>query len=181
MKKLLYVFIMIFFLTTGCTISESTPTIAVEEYMSKYQNLESSVIEDLDDYKLDDNIDMTDEQKKDYTSLLQKQYQNLKYKIKDEKTENDYSTVEVEIEVFDYRNSILESEKYIEENKEDFLKEDNSINQDKYIDYKIKEMKKVTDKKKYTITFTLHKQDGKWIVDNLNERDMEKLHGLYQD
>ena len=84
-------------------------------------------------------------------------------------------------EVFDYRNSILESEKYIEENKEDFLKEDNSINQDKYIDYKIKEMKKVTDKKKYTITFTLHKQDGKWIVDNLNERDMEKLHGLYQD
>ena len=181
MKKLIYIFIILIILTTGCTISESTPTIAVEEYMSKYQNLESNIIEDLKKYNLDDNMDMNDEQRKDYTSLLQKQYQKLKYKIKDEKTENNYATVEVEIEVFDYRNSILESEKYIEANKKEFLKEDNSINQDKYIDYKLKEMKKVTDKKKYTLMFTLHKQKDKWIVDNLTERDMEKLHGLYQD
>ena len=121
MKKLIYIFIILIILTTGCTISESTPTIAVEEYMSKYQNLESNIIEDLKKYNLDDNMDMNDEQRKDYTSLLQKQYQNLKYKIKDEKTENNYATVEVEIEVFDYRNSILESEKYIEANKKEFL------------------------------------------------------------
>lgn len=181
MKRLFYILILITFLVTGCSISESTPTMKVEEYISKYQNLDSSVINKLDDYADKYTIDLTEDQKKDYKSLLQKQYQNLEYKITDENVEDDYATVEVEIEVFDYRNSNLESEKYIEENKSKFLKEDKSIDQEKYNDYKIKEMKKVVDKKKYNITFILHKTDKAWKIDNLKDTDMEKIHGLYQD
>ncbi|MBO5138024.1 MAG: hypothetical protein J6B89_00080 [Bacilli bacterium] len=181
MKRILYILILITIFATGCSISESTPTMKVEEYMSKYQNLDSTIINKLDDYTDKYNPDLTDEQKKDYKSLLQKQYQNLEYKITDEKVEEDYATVEIEIEVFDYRNSNLESEKYIEENKEQFLKKDDSIDQEKYNDYKIKEMKKVVDKKKYNITFTLHKNDNTWKIDDLKDTDIEKIHGLYQD
>lgn len=182
MKKIIFLFITVIFVITGCKISESTPTMKVEEYMSKYQNLDSKEIDKLSDYVDKYTKDLTSNQKKDYITLLQKQYQNLEYKIVDENIEDNYATVEVEIEVFDYRNSNIKSERYIEENKDKFLKEDKSIDQEKYNDYKITEMKKVTDKKKYTIIFTLHKNDSKnWKIDTPKDTDMEKIHGLYQD
>ena len=40
-------------------------------------------------------------------------------------------------------------------------------------------MKTVNDKTKYTITFNLTKEDGKWKVEDLSDVDRQKIHGLY--
>ena len=49
---------------------------------------------------------MNEEEKKEYKMLLEKQYQNLSYKIKNEEIVGNNATVEVEIEVLDYATSI---------------------------------------------------------------------------
>lgn len=51
--------------------------------------------------------------------------------------------------------------------------------EDKFMDYKLKEMEKVTDTVKYTIEFTLTKVNGEWQLDALSNSDIEKLHGIY--
>ena len=50
-----------------------------------------------------------------------------------------------------------------------------------FIDYKIKELKNVTTKVKYDITFNLTKEDDKWVIDDLSDIDRQKIHGLYED
>ena len=86
---------------------------------------------------------MTEEQKKEYKSLIEKQYQNLSYKIKNEEIVGNNATVEVEIEVLDYATSINNSKKYFLEHESEFLKENEAqIKEDDldkaktYIDYK---------------------------------------------
>ena len=50
--------------------------------------------------------------KEKYKDLLEKQYQNLSYKIKDEEIEKDTATVVVEIEVLDYKTAINKVKEY---------------------------------------------------------------------
>ena len=97
MKKIIIIIIGILFIT-GCQSEKLTPTSIVEAYLSKYQNLDKSVLKDLE-MSLEDEKNMTEEQKKEYKSLIEKQYQNLSYKIKDEEIVGNNATVEVEIEV----------------------------------------------------------------------------------
>ena len=204
MKKFSKVFIVMFLvlsLFTGCGNMENTPTKKVEELLGKYQSMDSEVLAQLDNVISSDNS-MSDKQKKEYRALLEKQYQNLSYKIKDEDINGDHATVDVEIEVLDYATNISESKKYYQEHKDEFKddkKNDYSDNDslvedakdaledagDKiedmtsFIDYKIKQLKTVNDKTKYTITFNLTKEDGKWKVDDLSDIDRQKIHGLY--
>lgn len=204
MKRISKIFIVIFLvlsLFTGCGNMENTPTKKVEELLGKYQSMDSEVLAQLDSVISSDS-NMNDDQKKEYRSLLEKQYQNLSYKIKDENIDGDTATVDVEIEVLDYATNISESKKYYQEHRDEFkdnkkndysdndsLVEDakdalddakDSIeNMSSYIDYKIKQLKTVNDKTKYTITFNLTKVDGKWKVDDLSDVDRQKLHGLY--
>ena len=103
----------------------------------------------------------------------------LKYKIKDENTDGDKATVDVEVEVYDYRSALDKAETYRDENKDEFLDDDKKEDSSKYMDYKIAELKKVSDKRKYTITFNLHKEDDEWVLDDISDSDREKLHGLY--
>ena len=92
---------------------------------------------------LSNNKDLTDDQKKDYKNLIERQYQNISYKIKDENTSGENATVTVEVETFDYRSALNKSEEYYENNKKKFQKDDGKIDQEKYWDYKISEMKKI--------------------------------------
>ena len=53
---------------------------------------------------------------------------------------------------------------------------------EKFIDYKIKQLKDVTDKAKYDITFYLSKDENdEWILDDISDSDRQKLHGLYEE
>ena len=105
-------------------------------------------------------------------ALMKRQYQNLSYKITDEKIEDDSANVIVEIEVYDYISSVNKSEDYYNNHKEEFEEKE------KYMDYKITEMQKVSDRKQYEIVFTLRKEDDGWVMDNISDTDREKLHGL---
>lgn len=188
MKKILIIIVGILFFT-GCTDMMNTPTKRVEEFLGKYQTMDAEVLKQLDDV-IEEEESMTEEQRKEYQDLMKKQYQNLTYKIKDETVNGDTATVEVEIEVFDYQKAIDESEKYLNDNKEEFLVIDEKsndkktitsdiIDQEKYMDYKIKQLKDVKDKVKYTLTMTLTKKENKWVLDDVSEVDRLKIHGLY--
>lgn len=206
MKKFL-VICMGLLLLVGCSDTTNTPSKKVEDFLGKYQKQDDDVLTQLD-LTLDSDTTMDENQKKEYKSLLQKQYQNLSYKITDEKIEDEKATVEVEVEVFDYKSSMDKSKAYFEEHKDELMKDnkddnkdnkdnkDNDTNTDNndnnnndnnnaiddakaYIDYKIQELKNVEDKTTYDITFNLTKKDGEWVVDDLSDTDRQKLHGLY--
>lgn len=195
MKKRLIILLSLFgLLVSGCG-NTNTPTSKVEEFLGKYQSMDSEVLTQLDNI-ISNDTSMSDTQKKDYQSLMEKQYQNLSYKIKDEKIDGDEAEVLVEIEVFDYANSILESKEYYNEHRDEF-KSDDSFNEDQkdesgevvggeidniasFIDYKIKQLKDVTDKAKYEITFHLTKEDREWVVEDISDEDRQKIHGLFE-
>ena len=191
MKRLSKVLLSLFFILVlvGCGNMSNTPTKKVEEFLGKYQSMDSDVLAQLDKVISDDGS-MSDKQKKKYRSLLEKQYQNLSYKVKDENIDGDNATVEVEIEVLDYATAQAEAKKYYEEHKDEFKdndKDDSLVEGAEesiekmtgYIDYKLKQLETVNDKTKYNITFNLEKDNGKWKVMDLSDEDIEKIHGLY--
>ena len=202
-KKIIFIWLLIIFIT-GCGNSNMTPTDKVEEFLGKYQSMDSEVLTQLDKVISNDTT-MDDTQKKDYKSLMEKQYQNLSYKIKDEKIDGDKASVVVEVEVYDYANSIIESREYFIDHRDEFDEEENILDNDgadtdndgkteegeivggsvdgisSFITYKIKQLMDVTDKAKYEITFYLNKKDGEWVIEDLTDVDRQKLHGLFEE
>ena len=198
-KKILFLSSLVIFslFIVGCGMKDmDSPTSVVEGFLGKYQSMDSSVLSQLDSI-ISNDTSMNDDQKKDYKSLMERQYQNLSYKIKDEEIDGDVATVDVEVEVFDYASSINTSREYFKDHQDEF-KSDDSWNGDLenengevvggviddlavFIDFKIKELMDVTDKTKYDITFYLSKKDDKWVLDDLNDSDREKIHGLFDE
>lgn len=174
MKKLIILISIIFL--TGCTDIMNTPSSKVEEFLGKYQTMDTSIVKELDDTI--EEMNASDNYKKEYKSLLLKQYQNLAYKIKDEKIDGTRSNVEVEIEVFDYYNTLENVNEDIDKNSDDFKDEEDKSRKEKIEEYKIKKLKATTNKAKYTIIFTLTKKDGKWTLDKVSDDDIKKIHGL---
>ena len=178
MKKILLLLVSLI-LVTGCNDMMNTPTRRVEEYLGKYQILDSTVLTELDNVV--DNSDYSDEYKEEYKELMIKQYQNLSYKIKNEQTNGDTATVIVELEVFDYNNALSEAEDYIDEHDSEFIDDEDETKEEKIDHYKINAMKEVTDKASYTINFSLVKDNKKWVLEKISDSDLEKIHGLYED
>ncbi len=167
------------FLIVGCGNMMNTPTKKVEEFLSKYQTMDKEVLSQLDEV-ITDAGNLNDSQKDTYRDLMKKQYQNLSYKIKDETEDGNNANVLVEIEVYDYGKAIRDSETYLTTNRDEFLRDDSSeVDTVKFLDYKIGKMKEVKDKITYTINFTLTKVNDEWQLDNINDVDRQKLHGLY--
>lgn len=201
-SKILVLSVVGLCLLSGCGNTMNTPTKKVEEFLGRYQSLDSEVLTQLDSVIAGDN-NMNDEQKKNYRSLLERQYQNLSYKIKDENIEGNRATVDVEVEVLDYATNISESKKYYMEHRDEFsddndkndYSDNDSLVEDakdladdamdgiekmgSYIEYKLKQLKTVNDKTKYTIIFNLNKENGEWVVQDIQDDDIQKLHGLY--
>lgn len=181
MKKILLLILLSTAIVIGCENTMNTPTSRVENFLSKYQNMEEDVLKELDTV-LENEKHMNQEEKKEYRSLLEKQYQNLSYKIKNEEIINDTAIVDVEIEVLDYATSIANAKEYFNTHKEEFKineEENETENTKEYIDYKIEEMKKTSSKTKNDITFHLKKEKNVWTLENLSEEDIKKIHGLY--
>lgn len=181
MKKII-IFLLTILLFTGCSEEMTSPTKKVEETLSNYQKLDNSIEHDLDRIT-DKEQNLSDDNKKSYRNALERQFQNLSYKIKDEEINKDNATVEVEIEVLDYKSSYDKSKKYFLENKDEFTKDE--VDEGKieelaeFITYKIKELANVEDKVKYDVTFNLTKKDKEWVIDDISDEDLEKLLGLY--
>lgn len=202
MKRFVRVVFCFFFLLmflVGCSTTMNTPTSKVEEFLSKYQNMDNDVATQLDQVLSDDDT-MNDEQKEKYRAVLEKQYQNLSYKIENEDINGDEATVDVEIEVLDYATTIREAKEYYKEHKEEIEAERKKKQSDNdnviedaasdaleaieksaaYIDYKLKELQSVSDTTTYNITFYLTKKDGDWKMQDISDLDLQKIHGLYE-
>ena len=190
-------FLLIFL--AGCSTSMNTPTSKVEEFLGKYQKMGDDVSVQLDEVLSKDDT-MTAEQKDKYRSILEKQYQNLSYKIENEEINGEEATVDVEIEVLDYATTIRDAKKYYEEHKEEIESSNEKEQSDNdnlledavegseeaiensaaYIDYKLKELQNVSDTTTYNITFYLIKKNGEWQLQNITDLDLQKIHGLYE-
>lgn len=178
MKKIIVFLIMFCFLFTGCDNVMNTPTKRVEEFLNQYQKMDDKVLMQLDEILMEDTS-LTEEQKVTYKEIMKNQYKNLVYTIKEETVDGDNATVKVEIEVYDYNKAILSSDNYLITNQQEFLNEDGTINNESFMDYKIKQMKDTNEKVKYTLELTLTKEEDKWKMDDISEIDRQKIHGIY--
>jgi len=177
MKKFLVMLVSLFVIS-GCTNVMNTPTKKVENFLNKYQKQDTNVLTQLDNVIASD-VTMNDGQKKDYKELMKKQYQGLTYKIKDETVDGDKATIEVEIEVYDFRKAIEEANAYLVSNNDEFLDDNGNVDDTKFMDYKIDKMKNAKDKVTYTLNLTLSKVNDEWKLNDITETDRQKIHGLY--
>lgn len=177
MKKKIYIFslLSLILILCGCGMGNN-PKSKVETVLNRYQNNSGSIESELDDYLKTLTID--DTYYDDYKKVYIKQYQDLKYEIKDEKINGDIATVNAEIDVYDYYKTENDVKNYISTNQNDFM-ENGIYSSKKALKYKIDKLNTTTSRVKYNITFHLTKVDDDWTVDNLSNEDLEKIHGVY--
>lgn len=166
MKKKIILFIIPLLLLVGCELG-NTPTSTVENLLTKYQKLDSDINSGIDSILIEQN--MLDEQKERYRALIEKQYKNLSYEVKEELIDGNNATVLVEIEVIDYKRAIND------------LVFDNSIyTKETYDNEKLTRLENANDKITYTIEFNLTKDnDDKWRLNALNNEEIKKIQGMY--
>lgn len=166
MKKKIILFIIPLLLLVGCELG-NTPTSTVENLLTKYQKLDSDIDSGIDSILVEQN--MLDEQKERYRALIEKQYKNLSYEVKEELIDGNNATVIVEIEVIDYKRAIND------------LVFDNSIyTKETYDNEKLTRLENANDKITYTIEFNLSKDnDDKWRLNALNNEEIKKIQGMY--
>ena len=170
MKKILLtgstLFITLFFLI-GCSLG-NTPTSKVEDLFSKYQRLDNDITNGIND--LLETETLTIEQSNRYKKLIENQYKNLVYEIKDEMIDGDNATVTAQIEVLDYRKAISELN----------TNEDTSFDILEYNNQKLDKLENVKDKVAYTLEINLNKDNnGNWKISNLSQDDIKKIQGMY--
>ena len=174
MKKIIPIIVFIL-LISGCSIGKNmtnTPTKKVEMYLDSYQKLDDNVLNDLD--TLVEDTEYSIEQKARYKEIFKKHYSNLSYKILKEVVDGDKALVDAEVEVTDYSKILSED---IDKTK--YTDENGNYDPNKYFDYQLERLEKATEKVKYTITFNLTKKDNEWVIDDLDQTSMKKIHGIY--
>ncbi len=176
MKKFITIIICSLFLF-GCSCSDMGAKNAVTDYLSQYNNLSEEVLDDLD--KVSSGEEFNDKQRELYKEIIKKQYQDLKYEIVDEKYNGDQAIITAKITVYDLYKAQKDASLYMNEHVEGFYDKNNIYSNKKYLDYKLEQMKKMTDTTMYTIDFEVVKKDGNWIVEQPSTADLEKIHGIY--
>ncbi len=178
MKKIIIALFLVILLTgCSCSLNDTKPESAVETFFDKYRMHDDNVLTQL---KQTIESEITDDNnKKDYQELMEKQYDQFAYVIKDINEDNDTAVVTVELTVLNYHDAILKAEEELEKNKERFNDENGVYDEEKFMSYKIEKMQDVDDTVTHTITLNLTKENGMWKVEQLSNDDITKLHGLY--
>jgi len=174
--KVFLVTMLMLILTTACALG-STPTSAVERLFASYNNNDEEIMVELDDYV--NTSSLSDEQNKKYKEVYLKQFRDLKYEIKEEVIDGDSATVTTQITVYDYYKAEKDANNYLTTNSDEFMT-DGEYDESKFTDYKLKELDKVNTTVDYTIDFTLTKVDNEWVVNELTNEQLEKIHGVYE-
>lgn len=168
MKKIVGVFIFLLLLV-GCSLSNS-PTSKVEDLLSKYQRLDSDIKSGIDNVLEDETLN--EEQRERYRNVIEKQYKNLSYQIKDEKIDGETATITTEIEVLDYKKMVNEAR--------DYYRDKNDYTVLEYNDTKLDKLESAKDKVTYTIDFEVKKdKDGNWNLSSLDNETIKKIQGMY--
>ena len=168
MKKILSLFIFLLLLV-GCSLSNS-PTSKVEDLLTKYQMLDKDIKSGIEEVVNEETL--TSNQKERYRKIIEKQYKNLTYQVKEEKIDGDTSTINTEIEVIDYKKAINEAvSKY--QGKTDYTIEE-------YNNTKLEALEKAKEKVKYTIEFEVKKDNNdNWKLSSLSNETIKKIQGMY--
>ena len=178
MKKIIIALCMILLFTgCSCSLNDHTPEEAIDTFFEKYRQKDDDVITQLKDTI--ESVVTNDEAKKDYQDLMEKQYDQFAYVIKNLKKDNDKATASIELTVLDYKSALKKAEEELKNNPEKFNDDKKVFSEEKYMNYKIEKMKEVEDTKTYTIEMSLTKKAGMWTVSQLSDDDISKLHGLY--
>jgi len=174
MKKILSLLLLLLLLT-GCGGNNARN--AVDSYLKKYRNLSSEVLVDLENTLIKENL--TNDQQEKYRDVLKKQYKDLTYEIMEEEYDNEASYVTVKISVYDLYKAQSDASVYLANNPDEFNDDNGIYDNSKYTDYKLDRMKDMTEKVDYTITFTVTKENDKYVVEQPTEIDLQKIHGIY--
>ena len=150
---------------------------AVEQYLAKYNSLDSEVLADINDIVSKENLD--DNDKDTYIDIFKKQYTDLKYDIVSEEYDGDEATIKVKITIYDLYKVQKEASDYLVANNDEFIDDDGNYDSEKFIKYKLDQMKKTSTTVDYTIDFYVVKTNKGWVVSSLSNSDLEKIHGIY--
>ena len=169
MKKKLAVLVLlvlpVFFLV-ACSMS-NTPTSKVEALFTKYQTLDSDIDAGINDVLGEQNLSLA--QKDRYRDILEKQYKNLTYQIKDELVDGDTATVITEVEVTDLKKTI-----------NDLVFDSSIYTKESYDEEKLYRLEQAKDKVKYTLELTLRQDtNDEWKLDALTNEQIKKIQGMY--
>ena len=149
--------------------SGKTPVDLTLDFMNKYKNASSEVMNEVY-YPFDDEL--TDTQKDKYKELIKSQYLALDYSITDENVGEVDAIIKVEFEVLDYKDSYDKAISYLKLYEKD-------LSYEKQMDYVLKQMSNTKEKTKYSIEFSYYKLDGKWVMTELSKADYAKLAGTF--
>jgi len=166
MKKKILILVLPILLLIGCSMG-NTPTSKVEDLFSKYQKLDKDIDNGINSILEEQNL--SEAQKDRYRDILEKQYKNLVYQIKEEVIDGDNATVTAEIEVTDLKKSI-----------NDLVFDSNIYTKETFDEEKLNRLENAKDKVKYTLELGLTKDsDGNWNLDALTNEDIKKIQGMY--
>ncbi len=174
MKKVITI---IFIAMLFCACGMSSARSEVENYLKKYKTLNSEVLVDLE--KVVNNENLTNSDKDKYRDILKKQYKDLQYEILDEEYDGDNSYVTVKITVYDLYKAQKYANNYLANHSEEFTGINGNYDELKFASYKLEQMKDMTERVDYTITFKVTKEKDKYVVSQPTENDLMKLHGIY--
>lgn len=145
----------------------NTPTSKVEDLFTKYQTLDDDIDNGIDSILEEQNLSTT--QKERYRNILENQYKNLTYQIKDELIDGNTATVIAEIEVTDLKKSI-----------NNLVFDSTIYTKETYDEEKLNRLEAAKDKVKYTLELTLTKDNnGEWKLDALTNEQIKKIQGMY--
>lgn len=168
MKKIISMFIFLILLV-GCSLS-NTPTAQVEDLLSKYQMLDSDIKTGINSILEEETL--TNDQKDRYRDLIEKQYKNLTYEIKDEKIDGDTAIITTQIEVLDYKKIVNEINSSYQGK--------NNYTVEEYNTAKLDALESAKEKVTYTIDFEVKKDaNGNWKLSTLNSDTLKKIQGMY--
>jgi uncharacterized protein YcfL len=164
MKKYLLILSVLFIIVLSACSINNTPTSKVEELLSNYQMLDKSI-------SIDTSLlvtgDVDDSLEQRYKKIIEKQYKNMTYEIKDEKIDGDEATITTEIKVTDFKSIY---DKYMP----------NNYNANEYNNVIINDLEQTKEKITYTVEFIVLKNTkGDWEVENLTTEQTNKLLGIY--
>ena len=160
----------------GC-INNLSPKKRAEEFFNMYIENNKDVMLELDNFI--QKQELNNNQKDLYKNIIKDNYTNLKYKILDEKIYGKKAMVKAKIKVKDLYKIEQDATNYLTSNPSDFYTE-GKYNQNKFINYKLSEMKKRTDEVKYNIILKMTKNSNVWFINSLDDDTLKKIHGTYK-